>query len=62
MSKYTTEVRYICEKANDLEQSAGFADVDEIIAAAIPSVFSFDFPIFDESYRNVICTKILRHY
>ena len=62
MSKYTTEVRYICEKANDLENSVGYLDVDDIIEGAIPSVFSFDFPIFDETYREVICTKILRHY
>lgn len=62
MSKYTTEVRYICEKAAGLEESKGYSDVDEIISDAIPSVFSYDFPIFDENYRNVICTKILRHY
>ena len=62
MSKYTTEVRYICEKANDLEHSTGYLDVDDIIEGAIPDVFSFTFPIFDEAYRNVLCTKILRHY
>lgn len=62
MSKYTTEVRYICENAAGLDESKGFSDVDEIIENAIPSIFSFDFPIFDETYRNVICTKILRHY
>lgn len=62
MSKYTTEVRYICEKAAGCDESKGFADVDEIISDSIPKIFSFDFPIFDESYRSVICTKILRHY
>ena len=62
MSKYTTEVRYICEKANDLEHSTGYLDVDDIIEGAIPDVFSFTFPIFDQAYRNVLCTKILRHY
>lgn len=62
MSKYTTEVRYICEKANGLDSSVGYADIDNIIAGAIPSVFSFDFPLFDPTYKNVLCTKILRHY
>lgn len=62
MSKYTTEVRYICETAAGYDESKGFNDVDSIIAAAIPEVFSFSFPIFDESYREVLCTKILRHY
>lgn len=62
MSKYTTEVRYICENAAGYKESKGYADVDKIIEDSIDSIFSFDFPIFDESYRNVLCTKILRHY
>ena len=62
MSKYTTEVRFICESLTGHDDSTGFNDIDSIIEAAIPLVFSFDFPIFDEDYRNVLCTKILRHY
>ena len=44
MSKYTTEVRYICEVASGYDESKGFDDIDTIITAAIPSVFSFTFP------------------
>lgn len=62
MSKYTTEVRFICETAAGLRESEGLSSVKQILAAAIPKVFDFDFPIFDESYRNVLETKILRHY
>lgn len=62
MSKYTTQVRFICETAAGLSESEGQTSVKQIIAAAIPSVFDFDFPIFDESYRNVLETKILKHY
>lgn len=62
MSKYTTEVRFICESVTGREESKGYADVDTIIEEAIPYIFSFDFPIFDENYREVLCTKILRHY
>lgn len=62
MSKYTTEVRYICERAAGLDESKGFADVDDIIETAIPNIFNFDFPVFDDNYKSVICTKILRHY
>lgn len=62
MSKYTTQVRFICENAAGLTESKGYNDVKDIIAAAIPKVFSFDFPIFDETYRTVLCTKILKHY
>ena len=31
MSKYTTEVRYICEHYAGLNESTGFEDVDEIV-------------------------------
>lgn len=62
MSKYTTEIRYICENAAGEKDSVGYDDVDTIIGKAVPKIFNFDFPIFDNSYKNVICTKILRHY
>lgn len=62
VSKYTTELRYICEVEAGLTESKGYNDVNSIIQQVIPKIFSFDFPIFDESYRNVLETKILKHY
>lgn len=62
MSKYTTQVRFICETSAGLTENAGYGSVNEIIQRAIPKVFDFEFPIYDESYRNVLCTKILKHY
>lgn len=62
MSKYTTEIRFICEDAAGYDESKGYADVDEIISKSIDKIFSFDFPLFDGQYRDVLCTKILRHY
>lgn len=62
MSKYTTEVRYICEHFSGLTESVGYNDVEQVIKNCLPKVFDFNFPIFDESYRTVIETKILRHY
>lgn len=62
MSKYTTEVRFICEHASGMNESIGYSSVDAVISGAIPKVFDFTFPIFDESYRNVLCGKILKHY
>ena len=62
MSHYTTEVRFICENASGLEESEGFSNVSEIIEKARTNIFSFDFPIFDEAYRSVLETKILKHY
>lgn len=62
MSKYTTEVRFICEHSAGLTDSVGYSGVDEVIGKAIPKIFSFNFPIFDEAYRDVLCRKILKHY
>ena len=62
MSKYTTEVRFICEVSAGLEESKGYDDVDEIISKARTKIFDFDYPIFDESYRSVLESKILLHY
>ena len=62
MSKYTTEMRYICETEAGLSESVGYSKIKDVIAKAIPKIFDFDFPIFDENYRNVLETKILKHY
>lgn len=62
MSKYTTELRFICEQYAGYNESQPLSKINEIIEKAIPKVFDFNFPIFDEQYRNIICTKILKHY
>lgn len=62
MSKYTTEVRYICEAEAGLTDSVGYNNVQQIIDASWQKIFSFDFPIFDEAYRPVLCKKILKHF
>lgn len=62
MSKYTTEVRYICEQAAGLRESVGETNIDDVITKAAPLVFNFSFPIFDEGYRLRLEKQILRAY
>lgn len=62
MSKYTTEVRFICENNAGLSESEGANNVDSILDKCWNKVFNFDFPIFDENYRQILCRKILKHY
>ncbi len=62
MSKYTTEVRFICETYSGLLESTGYSDVDRIIESARSKVFDFKYPIFDETYKGVLETKILKHF
>lgn len=62
MSKYTTELRFICENSAGLTESVGYSGIDEVLDKARDKVFDFDFPIFDENYRVVLENKILKHY
>lgn len=62
MSKYTTEVRYICENYAGLAESVDYGSVQDVLDRCRDKVFDFDFPLFDETYRNVLEDKILKHY
>ena len=62
MSKYTTEVRYICENYANQTESKGYNSVQNILDNSWDKVFDFDFPIFDENYREPLCKKILKHF
>ena len=62
MSKYTTEVRYICESKAGLRESAGVVDIDNILDKSWDKIFTSKCEFFDESYRSVLCKKILKHY
>lgn len=62
MSSYTTEVRYICESYAGEHDSSGYSSIDNVIEKAIPKVFDFTFPIFDENYRIPLEKKILKHF
>lgn len=62
MAKYTTEVRSICESLAGYVEGKGSNDVNEVISKSRAKIFNFDYPIFDNSYKSVIETKILKHY
>lgn len=62
MSKYTTEVRYICEHYAGLEESADYTGIDEVISNSRSKIFDFNYPLFDPDYRETLETKILMHY
>ncbi len=62
MSKYTTELRYICEVESGAVESGGYSSINEILEKARPKIFNFDYPVFDAEYKSVLETKILKHY
>lgn len=62
MSKYTTEVRYICEKLANYDESKGADAIDSILEKCWNKIFTSTPTIFDEAYRKIICKKILKHF
>lgn len=62
MSKYTTEVRFICENFVGLKESKGYKNIPEILSKSWDKIFFEPVEIFDPQYKSVLCQKILRHY
>lgn len=62
MGKYTIALGEMCELEIGVPCGGGYSSIKDTIERAIPKVFDFEFPMFDEGYRNVLCTKILKHY
>lgn len=62
MSKYTTELRFICENYAGRTESGDANDVKTIVELACPKIFDDDIPFFDEAYRLPLEKKILMHY
>lgn len=62
MSVYTTQLRYICEEYAGRTMSADYKETPAVIAAALPKLFDFDFPLYDPTYKKALETKIVNHY
>ena len=62
MSKYTTEVRFICETEAGKLDSVGYNDIDSVINSSRSKIFDFNYPIWDNAYKPVLEGKILRHF
>ena len=66
MSKYTTEVRFICEEAAGLEESVGLNGVQEVLDNSYNKIFDVArIPMYKdetEEHRANLYKKILGHY
>lgn len=63
VSKYTTEVRFICETEAGLTESVGYSKVDEVLDKSWDKIFDTgDWEIYAEEYRPILCKKILKHF
>ncbi len=61
MSKYTTEVRFLCESLYNMEYSNA-KTVDNVVKAVHNKIFNFTYPIFDANYKSILECKILKHF
>lgn len=59
MSTYTTQVRWIIEQATADSKNL---PIEQRIPLSAPKIFNFNYPIWDESYKTTLETKILMHY
>lgn len=62
MSKYTTEIRFICESSIPLEKQGDYKTIDTALEYGRKYIFDFPYELFDDSYKPVIEKKFLRHY
>ena len=62
MSKYTTQIRNICESLAGRTSPAGFDSTDDVIETAAPLLFNFEYPILHEAHRRELECKIIAYY
>ena len=60
MSKYTTELRYICESKAGRTESAD--DYEEVIDESYDQIIHPDVQLYDPAYEPVLYKKIIKHY
>ena len=62
MSKYTTQLRFVCEEKSGLDESVGYDSIATVLDNCYDKIFDFDYPIFDENYKPILEKKILKHF
>lgn len=61
MSKYTTQIRFICESAIPLDKQGDGTKINQAIESGRTKLFDFNYELFDNNYKSVIESKFLRH-
>ena len=63
MSKYTSQLRYICEAKSGIPvDQLPDTSIDDIIDASKSAIFNFSFPVYKEEFRPVLEHEILFHF
>lgn len=62
MANYTVLLKTVCESLNGLSEPVDYPQIAQLIEDSRAKIFDFDYPIFDETYRKVLETKIIKHF
>lgn len=62
MSRYTTQLRYICESLAGYEHSIGLGKIDDVLEKSVDKIFDFRYNYYDESKKRDFEKMILRHF
>lgn len=62
MSVYTAQLKTICESLAGYKSPVGYDEIKTVIEKSRPLIFRFSYPIFDNNYKPVIETKIIKNY
>lgn len=62
MAKYTTELRTICENFAGYTERQDYNNIYNTIEQARPKLFNFPYTLFDENYKPILETKIIKHF
>lgn len=62
MSMLTIQLRTICEYYAGHSEAQMYQSIEGIIENAMPKIFDFDYPIYDETHRETLQRKILSRY
>lgn len=62
MAHFTIELRNLLEAYTGMTEPSTYSEMDKLIYEGRKLLFDFSYPIFDESYRETIETKIIRHF
>lgn len=62
MSKYTTEVRFICEQMGGYTGSQGYKNILDIVESVWNKIFDNSWNTFNPNHKQQLCQLILMHY
>lgn len=62
MSRYTIQLKQICESLSDINGHGVYNDVDQIIEQSYKKIFSFDYNFYDENQKEYFEKTFIKYF